>query len=441
MTKQSHTSDQKAVPDPAFVSDVDSGNEYITQLLVLPDNSIIMSIDSGSTVPSRYCKTDSEGQVDSSFGKEGYLTLPFDPDVNPFLTTGLHSLPGTGKVLIRLLVRLTSNDNGVPVTVPATARISEDGTLDESYGKGGVQHYLLPFEDNKKLSDALPPLDRYSAQNEDIQNRCDWGGFIPLAEGGCFLAAETFQLGTEPWNYKLHTYLIKLTESGELDTAFNEQGYVRLMPEKRWFPTGLHLASPEGDSFIVSGEVPATAEVREGESFVIKVDSSGNLDHSFAENGYFKKFTEVGYFPCQRMIPVKENLIIVGNVAGGIFLASLNNQGEIPEEFNGGEIKIIYPETGPDLPLSDAFLDSEDRIVVCGRYMTPFGDPNFGMIGRFDAESGEPDPGFGDKYGLANVEGARWCTAGALQESNYLFGIRRTLDGGTVVRWLADSQT
>lgn len=440
MTKQSRPSHQQAVPDPTFKSNVEIGYQYITQLLVLPDKSIIMSIDSASSEVSRYCKTDSEGKIDTTFGTEGYLTLPFPREAKPFLTTGLHSLPGTGKVLIRLLVRWTSDNDTDPITFPATARLSEDGRLDEDYGTGGVQFYVLPLGDEKTLGDVSAPPERYSATSQRIQNTCDWGGFIPLAEGGCFLTTETFQFGTEETNYKLQSFLMKLTNSGELDTTFNKTGYVRLVPEKRWYPTGLHLASTEGDSFIVSGEVPATRESG-GESFVMKIDSSGELDHSFGNDGYFKLYTDLGWFPCQRMIPVEKNFLIVGNISGGIFLASLNQEGEIPEDFNGGKIKVIYPETGLDLLLSDAFLDSKGKIVVCGRHVTPFGEPNFGLIGRFDAKTGEPDAGFGDEYGLAKVEGEQWCTASALQESDYLFGTRRgSEDGGTVVRLLAGSQ-
>lgn len=473
MTKQSGSSYRQAALDPDFESDVDVDG-YVTQLLVLPDRSIIMSLD-GGRVPTRYCKTDPEGKIDTSFGTNGYLTLPFPSGVSPFLTAGLHSLPGTGKVLIRLLVRVRSDENTSmdPVTMPATARLFEDGRLDQDYGKDGVQFYVLPFEEEKERSDVSDSLKNQkkphaqtevknallgdlgltseqlksakdgncqrSAHDDGIQNTSDWGGFIHLPEGGCFLATEIYQSGTDFLNYKLHGYLIKLTESGELDKSFNNVGYLQLEPGKKFYPTGLYL-TPGGDSFIVSGAVRSPTELRGSESFVMKIDSSGNLDSQFADHGYFKISTEVGYFPCQRMIPADENLIIVGNVAGGIFLASLNQEGQIPKSFNGGKIKIIYPLTGPNLPISDAFLDSNGKIVVCGRFQTPLGEPNDGLIGRFDAQTGEPDAGFGDENGLARVEGAQWCDAGALQGSKYLFGTVRSAGGSTLERVLGDSQ-
>lgn len=142
-----------------------------------------------------------DGSVDTSFGDGGALTVPMPPDHSETLVSSIATFPDHGGVV---LAQAKSIPNSA--FTPILIRFGPDGTIDPSFGSGGVASVLGPAQ---------------TGYGEHV--RLQEGGVMVVAGG---IAASTFQA---TWTIK------RFQPDGSVDTSFGEAGQAELERPARLF--------------------------------------------------------------------------------------------------------------------------------------------------------------------------------------------------------------
>lgn len=125
--------------DGGTTTDFSGTGDLIIDIAILSDGSILAAgytTNSNGYRVTALAKYDYTGELDTQFGTNGKLTLQFGSPSGNYQANGITSLPN-GKILI-------SGMYGSITYSPFLARLESDGTLDPSFGNGGIIDNIFP---------------------------------------------------------------------------------------------------------------------------------------------------------------------------------------------------------------------------------------------------------------------------------------------------------
>jgi uncharacterized delta-60 repeat protein len=337
-----------------------------------PEASVACSASSGYTC------------LDATFGSAGQI-----PPGGLVLTNTDGSVPGTSDLDVAAAVRQQSQSDGSlkylaigttsqPVGTSyvngaALIRYNLDGSLDASFGSGGIAKYFPPSNGSLSLTD---------------------GG---IDSAGRILALGNYQSGGS-------MFLLRFTPSGVLDLTFNSVGYVSFTNFKA---SSMTLQSD--GKILVGGQLFGAK--RSAPGLVIRLNGDGTFDNSFGTNGQVA-LTTFNVLTSVALQSVGSQLYIL---AGGsslstpesFMVARLTNTGAVDSTF-GVSGTAVASFCGSRSRISSLSVDRTGNILAFGWNNLAnlvFAVARFTGSGGLDSSFGDPGtPGQTtlDFYGSTN---------------------------------------
>jgi uncharacterized delta-60 repeat protein len=188
--------------------------------------------------------------LDASFGTDGIVFLPSTPTSQLTMSVFSIAVQSDGKLLL-------GGRSGDSPSQPSVGRLNADGSWDTTFGDHGI--FVLPAD-----SPAAP-------LGGDIRHVVEMSGSV-LAVGGRYAAGSAFDFST-------CVFLMKLTSSGALDSAFADDGAQCFnFDTESTRPLDFAGVLVAGNSFYLTS--PAVSQ-----GAVAEFDAQGQLVTSFGSNG------------------------------------------------------------------------------------------------------------------------------------------------------------
>lgn len=371
-------------------------------VFILPDGQILCAASSDELQSTYLVMLDSRGVVNNSFAENGvsrFKLSDFFPDgglAQPYSLT-------FDAVLQKFVMGFYVSEQGYSRKT-GLARFDLKGSLDPTFGTGGVmiwsplsyvQGGLANYNEGATL---IPPSSGHH------------GAMELLADGGAMILA-TLRY-SDMWDA---AFLVKITNNGLLDEAFGHGGYLVVNRNDKSV-RGEDLVR-QGGRILVAG---TTSVVGEGEWFIARFDGGGQLDSTFAEDGYYDEQPRAKSVLLYRAD--RSQLYIVGTSANAasqhlfLVLQRLGVNGEEDPVFGSqGWFGALSSDNAhvETKVWKSALFNSGSTLVVAGQVTEP------GSTVRTVIASLEQEMGWDGRFG---VEG------------------RVSLEGGTVVHDLAIQQ-
>lgn len=243
------------------------------EMATAPGGKLVVA---GST---KIVRLTASGRVDRSFGSAGSVAVPPLPGVS-FVLAGA-AVDSLGRVVLAGSVRpLPSSTTLDPLrSSVAVMRFGADGSLDPSFGSGGVLVTDLGFEP------PAIPTGKYPGAAVGVRSLAlDSQNRIVLT-GGAVAKAST----CGPTGILSTAYVARLTESGALDPSFDGDGVRRLTDLASIVQGAL---APTGTLFTLGAGNPTCGNEGGGPAVVL---SSFNPDGSFDQSFGFSGFRSIRY--------------------------------------------------------------------------------------------------------------------------------------------------
>ena len=385
------------VPGGAFLDSFDAGPAVGFAALDAGDGKIVgvgLIFNSDGPDSVALARYNADGSLDTSFGEAGHVvTSGFDGQ-------GLGAtMQADGKIVVAGLIDAD--------TTPRVAvyRFTADGELDTSFGVGGVADTTAPGlgiipvgvqvqSDGKIVVAGGDGEDFYVVRLDtdgsldatfgdggvtqvDISNFEQASGLVILPGGGILVGGLT---NTNGYDFAL----IKLTAAGVLDSAFGDDGVVVTQ-------VGSGLDASYSITVQPNGQIlqAGYAQSSNGVDFaLVRYAADGTLDADFGTGGIVTTRVGSGQGQGTSVEVLPDGKILVG---GGILrgnsydfgVVRYNSDGSLDTSFGGGDgIAVVDLGTQQDLPF-DMVVQGDGKIVLFG-----FGLPNgydFGLA-RFNAD-------------------------------------------------------
>lgn len=308
-----------------------------------------------------------DGKLDIGFGGVGYVIGVFLDDHKSQAFTV--SVDSQNRVLI------TGDLYGRGDRICA-ARFMPDGNLDETFADRGRAAIPPP-------SDSPTPEPSENAQAGSQSNA------VTVFRDGSIVIF---------WKYfGFITYLIRLTKDGVLDRTFNNSGYVKVSyKDLDLYPSAMTVL--EGER-LITGSFAYIRPLKHG--LLAAYDFSGQLDHTFAEDGYLLLIepADKGSEIWNLQQAQDQHIWAIGRTTtppfgSGLpptrgFLTRLNKEGHIDTTFNLGMPVLTQVD---DEEWIMGAVQSDGKIVLAGSQRHGRG----GMLGRYNTD-GSLDAAFGEK--------------------------------------------
>ncbi|WP_434707414.1 hypothetical protein J3P75_16070 [Pseudomonas sp. R1-1] len=369
------------------------GVDHIFALMVDRQDRIYAA---GRTEDNRFYvdRLTSEGKVDTTFGDAGRVSGLFgDASQSQALTINVD---------LKDRVLITGNqfrDDGAV----CLARFTPQGNPDTSFSLDGQVVMSLSIRPERSTATDSEPDSVGSSSN----------ACRVLSDGKILF------YGRAGHNYG--PYLVRFTDTGQLDSSFNDIGYTKVSyKEEEISPRSLSII--QGERIIVSGHISGDA----GYGMLAAYNQNGKLEHSFATQGY-ALFQGPDYLHAEVMDMQQgpgSQLWVTGGTANGAvkegFLTRLDKDGHVDTTFNHGNPVLSPP--GFIFRWEAMAIQEDGKIVLAGWDY----DRRLGRLGRY-YPGGPLDTDFGEG-GLSTFPSEGSARQIALQSNG------RILAGGNVTR-------
>lgn len=340
------------------------------------------------------------GDLDTTFGGgDGYIADTFGT-----LSHGANALArqSDGKILV-------AGDNQEDLVL---ARYTADGTPDTTFG-GGMGYTLLDVGNDDFASDVLllpneqiiivggsednfALIARFNTDGT-LDATFGTGGVTTVDIGGVFTAlsqvarladGSLIAAGSAFVGGQYEFLLARFTAGGVLDTSFDTDGYVLTDFAGAWDFAGPLLLLPD-ERVLLAGRTQT------GNDFALaRFNPDGSLDTSFDGDG--KVTTDLGgYDSISALVAYSDDrFYAVGiNDADGV-VARYNADGTLDTTFSGDGL-VTYPNPTAQVHLIDAALTASDKLVVVGRLIADGTFEESLLVGSLLTTDGSFDTSFG----------------------------------------------
>lgn len=334
------------------------GND--SAMALQPDGKIVMV--GGTQAGFAVARYDAAGRLDTDFGNGGLITTGIGLALGPDLTVARGvAIQPDGKIVVVGYTQYFSF-RSEERTYFALVRYNVDGSLDASFGSGGI------------VSVEGPELFRVGAAGRALA--------VAIQPDGKLLVA-----GDLP--YAAIATVARYNADGSLDGSFGTLG--QLPVPISTVGDGVNLVLQPNGAFVVSASLSSNGETRLG-----RYDSDGSSDASFGVNG---NVTTSALISESLALQGDGKLLLAGNVNGSGTPASnqfavmrLNADGS-PDDTFGTDGAVSTDITGRGDIAYAVAVQSDGKILAAGMSSLTT-DPNFAVV-RYNSD-GTLDGGFAD---------------------------------------------
>lgn len=296
-----------------------------------------------------------DGTPDPDFGTSGFVVGGFKENHHAY-TDGANLLKD-GKILL-------IGTHWGALNQLAFARFLADGSLDQTFGDGGV--YITPIPS----ASGAPPTTRQSSRNAlSLPTAIGPNGEIITASG-----------------LRVRRY----TSDGKEDMRFDTQ-----------------LRSINAVGVSATGKITVAGVNRQRQGVIARFKANGTPDNTFGDNGYLAfsvfKGRDAGTVVNCMVLRDDDSIFVAGIADPDIFtpdgatergmLAAFNSNGSPNLVFNDGKPVVTELPSGQSCRWKDIYHSLPDRLVVVGSTGTHGSESS--LIARYKT-SGETDSSFGN---------------------------------------------
>ena len=309
------------------------GNNYGSGVTLQPDGKIVVvgdsSYDKNRDVLVLRCNSD--GSLDSTFGKGGATTYKSQAKENQHLGFGV-ALQPDAKIVV---VGSTSNGKNHEVML---LRFNSDGSLDSSFGKGGI------------------------VTHSGLSNANFWGRAVAIQPDGKIVV-----VGISYTAKKCDVLTLRYNADGSLDKAFGEDGVAPSSCPPGGHDWGRSIAIQPDGKIIVAGN---TRSGEKRNAILLRYDVNGKPDASFGIGGIVSSTVYRRYWGQALALLQDGKIVTVGNsVSGPKYEASVvryNGDGTPDKGFGKeGFVTLNYPPNSNNWGFAVA-TQQDAKIVVVG---------------------------------------------------------------------------
>jgi uncharacterized delta-60 repeat protein len=223
----------------------------------------------GTPFPSKMngivARVDLDGEVDTSFGADGYILFDL-PSATQVLVTAL-APQSDGKIIFAgtAIYHSLSYDLHIDSTVAFVGRLTTNGQIDTSFGENGF--VLQRFEEN---CNATVLGDMLIDQEDGI-----------LITGGNYHPYPGVT-GSDFCSHFVHVY--RFYPDGQADITYGEGGYI-VIPGAIGAAETLYLQ--EDGKMLLLGSVAPFGSLYPGYTIICRILPNGGMDSTFADDGIF----------------------------------------------------------------------------------------------------------------------------------------------------------
>ncbi|MDQ6656227.1 MAG: dockerin type I domain-containing protein [Verrucomicrobiota bacterium] len=339
--------------DPTFgtggkvVTDFNNSTDWLSRVAVQPDGKIIAIGDTHPSHKGALIRYNPDGTLDATFGSGGKVITPASVRES---AAGLLLLPD-GKIMTSGSIDLPSMQD----TSFALVRFNADGSIDPTFGNGGIVATNIASRDDKAYAIARQP-------------------------DGKIVAAGRRGIQIEPAQQrKGNVALVRYNPAGPLDATFGNSGIVINKFGQGLESYALQLIIQPNGKLVIAGESSY-------EFLVARYNSNGTLDSTFGNGGYrLANFSSNWDGATDALLQPDGKIVLVGwselNSAFDSFaLARFNADGSFDQGFgNGG--KVLLVDRGD---LNAVVRQSDGKLIAIGsgNYTN---DPAFHLL-RFEID-------------------------------------------------------
>lgn len=313
-----------------------------------------------------------DGDLDTTFGTGGMMTVDFDANPDPNGTdrdTGLDTAIQTdGKIIIVGESSISASD-----TVFSATRLNTDGSLDTTFADGGRFLY------NPNSGSGTGRAYAVAVQ----------------ADGKILIAGRT--------GNPRDRIVLRLNADGTLDTTFGSAGVFKEPIGSTRFDEPEIVIQPDG-KIIVSGAMQTTGLTTDSFS-VMRLNANGTLDTSFDADGKVETNFAADDRAYGVILQADGKIIAFGstNNNAGYAIARYNTDGSLDATFDGdGKVTTAFP--GMTGLIYDMAIQPDGKLLAGGYVRGLHSDA---AVTRYNAD-GSLDASFGTNgtatFGLTNQE-------------------------------------
>lgn len=335
------------------------GIDRANALALQPDGKIVVagrSVAPGTPAAFALARYNADGSLDASFGTGGKVTTTFPDSIGD----------GAYSVAIqpdgRIVAGGGTRDAG-SLDAFALARYNGDGTLDPSFGTGGLVKLSIDGRESEARAIALQPDGRIVAVGSVIRS--------PGPDGALFAAA-------------------RYNSDGTLDTSFGTGGTVTT--EIGPLADAALAVAMQTDGRIVAAGIAYVGTTPHSDFALVRYYQDGTLDTTFGTGGKVTTAIapETGLDSLEAIaIQDDGRIVAAGDSASDISLARYNPDGTLDTSLNG--TGLITTNLEPNFSGATSVAIQEDgKIVAAGR---GFGGTNYDVaVMRYGAPCSTPTP-------------------------------------------------
>ena len=349
------------------ITDFSSNIDVAAAVAVYPDGRIVLAGSSQST--DNYLDTD---LALARYNPDGSLDQTFGngglvtTDLNEYESSRAVAIQPDGKIV---LAGTISRSNGTQDFV--VVRYNEDGTLDSSFGQDGVV-------------------------TTDFYNTMDFAADMAITPNGEIVVA-----GTIHWSIPKSDFAIaRYRSNGELDETFGSDGKVTFGLESAHEFLAAMALSSKGEIVLVGDTITPQPEVYNSDCIVVRLNRDGSPDASFGDDGMvITDFTSVDMTGDVALTPGGE-IIVVGTVEPSpppkfdFVVARYDRHGNLDPSFGTGGHVFTDFSMRDDFAFAVA-VRPNGKIVVAGKSGLVIGSSqNDFALARYERD-GTLDQSFG----------------------------------------------
>ena len=288
----------------------------------------------------------SDGSLDSSFGSGGKVTTALLPDTNDVAYD--LAIQADGKiVVVGNTYEIGKGD------VFAVVRYNSDGSLDSSFGTGGVV------------------MTDFSGDDRDCDGSCNDRAHAVAIQGDGRIVAVGFTTNTFIRAFAIARY----NADGSLDSTFGAGGKVITAFSGTFFDIGRGVALQTDGKIIVAGD---TSNIGTGFDFgVARYNNDGSLDSAFgiggkATVGFSNQADEAMAVTLQSngSVILAGRSFVQNSLDSNFALARLDNHGKLDVSFGIGG-KVITQVTNFENRASAVVAQQDGKILAVGSAFNP----------------------------------------------------------------------
>ena len=368
------------------------GNDWGRAVAIQPDGKIIVVgvSDNGKSKEALILRYNSDGTLDSTFGKGGIVTYKGQTGRNSY-GFGV-ALQSDGKAVV---VGSTSMEKSYDALI---LRYNTDGSLDSTFGIGGAATYKSGAKESQDLS---------------------FG--VALQPDGKIAVVSTSYTGK---NYQ--ALILRYNQNGTLDSTFGTGGAVTYSGPTNVNIWGRSIALQLDGKIIIVGVSYAAQKC---DVLTLRYNSDGSPDKTFGTEGAALSNCPVGGHDWGRALALQPDgkIIVAGNTRYSARLDGLviryNTNGTPDTTFgNGGVVNYKSPSNTNDWCRA-AVLQPDGKILIVGHSIS--GKRSSALALRYNSD-GTPDSSFG-KGGLFTSncpsDSSSWTRAVAIQPDGKIVAV------------------